>query len=75
MTRIEWAYTPATSRALRVLSLVGAGALGSLFVCFGGALVFLAATSRGHAAGIGVYVALFVSLFGCLFAWLGSVEG
>ena len=45
MTRTEWTYTIETSRLLHTLALVGAGAIGSLFVFFGGALVFVVATS------------------------------
>lgn len=65
MTRVEWAYTVETSRFLRALAVVGAGAIGSIFVFLAVGLVFVVGGSllAGELAILGVLLA-FTLLFG-----------
>lgn len=69
MTRVEWTYTVETSRFLRVLALVSAGAIGSMFVFLGGFALLAVGGSllAGEFAILGLVLA-FTLLFGRRFA-------
>ena len=64
---------PESDRNPLIAKTLYAFALGSFTVAAG--FGYFAATADGDAAGIGAYVAIFASVFGLLFAWLGAVEG
>lgn len=65
MTRVEWTYTVETSALLRVLTVVGAGAIGSVFVFVAVGLVLVVGGSllAGEFAILGLVLA-FTLLFG-----------
>ncbi|MDH5019706.1 hypothetical protein [Halobacterium rubrum] len=67
------AEPPESDRNPLIAKTLYAFALGSFVLA--GVFGYFAAAERGDAAVIGAYVALFVSVFGLLFAWLGVVEG
>ncbi|MFC3477007.1 hypothetical protein [Halobacterium litoreum] len=67
------AEPPESDRNPLIAKTLYAFALGSFAVAAG--FGYFAWTADGDATGIGVYVALFVGVFGLLFAWLGYTEG
>lgn len=64
---------PESDRNPLIAKTLYAFALGSFAVAAG--FGYFAWTADGDATGIGVYIALFVGVFGLLFAWLGYTEG
>jgi hypothetical protein len=59
VSRVEWTYTVQSSRLLRVLAVVGGGAIGSVFVLVGATLVLVVGSSLlgGEFAILGLLLA------------------